>query len=129
MTPEHAGDADEGEGIGCRVLVTAVAILLGFAIVSVALGLTLIGMQDPTPLQEFLGLTAYGAGAPISGLFAALAGDLPLTIYLDVLVWVLAAAGIARLSDRGRPITRLCLVTIGIALAYGVVIASSIELV
>jgi hypothetical protein len=119
--------ADEG-GIGCRTLLTTVGAFLAFAVAAVAIGLTLILGDNPSPTAEAVGLALYAAGAPVSGVFAALAGDLPLTLYLDVLVWVLAAAGVSRLVERGRPVGRSVLSVIGAALVLGFIVSNLIEL-
>ena len=116
------------EGVGCRSLVRAVGVLLAFAAVMVAIGLGLLLGDDPGPTAELVGFTAYAAGAPVSGLFAALAGGLPVTLYLDVLIWMLAGAGIVRLADRGRSMSRLLAMSMGIALVYGLGISSLVEL-
>ncbi len=125
MTPE--ADPDSG-GVGCRTLLTAVGTLLAFAVAAVAIGLTVILGDNPSPMAETVGLSLYAAGAPVSGVFAAVAGDLPLTLYLDVLVWMLAGAGVARLAERGRGLPKTVLAVIGAALVFGFVISTLIEL-
>ena len=125
MTAE--ADPDSG-GVGCRTLLTAVGALLSFAVAAVAIGLTLILGDDPSATAETVGLALYAAGAPVSGVFAAMAGDLPLTLYLDVVVWVLAGAGVTRLADRGRGLPKPLLGVIGAALVFGFAVSTLIEL-
>lgn len=116
------------EGVGCRPLVTVAGILLGFAAAAVTLGLIILLSDDASGVTEQIGFVAYAAGAPVSGAFAALAGSLPLTLYLDALVWILVAAGLVRLAERGRSLPRLIAMTIGVALAFGVLISTLVEL-
>jgi hypothetical protein len=115
-------------GVGCRSLVTAVGALLAFAVTAVSVGLFLILGEDPSPTAETVGLALYAAGAPVSGIFAAVAGDLPLTLWLDIVVWVLAGAGATRLAERGLGLARPILVVIGTALVLGLGVSSLIEL-
>jgi hypothetical protein len=123
------GTPDSGAGgVGCRSLLTAVGALLAFAVTAVGVGLFLILGEDPSPAAETVGLALYAAGAPVSGIFAAIAGDLPLTLWLDIVVWVLAGAGVTRLAERGFGLARPILVVIGAALVLGLGISSLIEL-
>lgn len=128
MTAEaDEADYDSG-GVGCRTLLTAVGALLLFAVAAVATGLTLVLGEAPSPTAETVGLALYAAGAPVSGVFAAIAGDLPLTLYLDALVWVLAGAGVTKLAERGRGLPRPLLAVIGAALVFGFAVSTLIEL-
>lgn len=120
-------DPDSG-GLGCRTMLTAVGTLLLFAVGAVAIGLVLILGEDPSPLAETLGLALYAAGAPVSGVFAVIAGDLPLTLYLDVVVWVVGGAAMTKLSERGRPLALLLVTAIVLALAFGFAVSTLIEL-
>ena len=120
--------ASPSEGVGCRPLLTVTGILLAFATGATALGLSILLRDDVSDVLERVGFVAYASGAPVSGLFAALAGGLPLTLYLDVLVWVLAAFGVVRLVERGRSLPRLVLAVIGVALVFGVAISTLVEL-
>ncbi len=115
------------EGVGCKSLVAVAGALMAFAVVMVTIGLVIL-LGDPSATSEAIGFTAYAAGAPVSGAFAALAGGLPLTLYLDALVWILIGAGIVRLSERGRSLQRLVLTTVSVAIVYGVIISSLVEL-
>lgn len=107
---------------------TTTGILLAFAVAAVTLGLSILLQDDVSGTMERIGFVAYASGAPVSGLFAALAGGLPLTLYLDVLVWMLAAAGIVRLAQRGRSTRRLVSAVIAVAIVFGLVISSLVEL-
>lgn len=124
-----AAEADSGSGgLGCRTMLTAVGTLLVFAVGAVAIGLGLILGEDPSPLAETFGLALYAAGAPVSGVFAVIAGDLPLTLYLDLVVWVVGGAAITKLAERGRPLALLLVTAMALALAFGLVVSTLIEL-
>lgn len=121
-------DGEPEAGLGCRTLVTTLGVLLVFAVASVAMGLAIALGDDVGRLGERIGFTLYGAGAPISALFAAIAGELPLAPLTDVIVWIVAAAGTTRLTERrGIPMARSIALVIAMALVYGVVVSSFIE--
>jgi hypothetical protein len=115
-------------GIGCRPLAAGFAALVVFAAAAVAVGLALALGTDPAPWAERVGFALYAAGAPVSGLFAAIAGELPLAPLTDVVVWVLAAAGATRWADRRSvPPTKPLLTVMVAALVYGAVVGSFLE--
>ena len=118
----------DAEGLGCRDLTVAVGVLLGVAAVLVGVGLGIILGPSPEGLTERVGLTLFAAGAPVSGLFAALAGDLPFTIYLDVIVWVLVGAAVVKLTARGRRLWVMIVIVEAVAIIYGLGISSLVEL-
>lgn len=125
-TPSPSPNPDPG-GVGCRPLLTAFAVFVGFAIAATALGLWL-ALGDGPPIVQQIGFGLYGAGAPISGLFAALAGDLPLAPFTDVILWLVAAVAAARIAERRRiPLDRVVWTGVGLAAAYGFVISFLIE--
>jgi hypothetical protein len=122
MTSNTADD-----GVGCRDLTFSTAAFVAFAAPSVAVGLALFLPDSSGPVAQKLGLALYAAGAPVSGLFSALAGGLPLTIFLDLLVWILAGNIAARLSERRRLVLwKTVSVGVACALVYGVVISTFI---
>jgi len=116
------------EGVGCKPLLTVTGILLAFAVAAVTIGLSILLSDDVSGGLERIGFIAYASGAPVSGLFAALAGGLPLTLYLDVIVWMLVAFAVVRLVERGRSPRRLIGTVIGVAVVFGIVISSLVEL-
>lgn len=66
------------------------------------------------------GVALYAAGGPVSGLFAAVAGELPIAWPLDLTVWILVAFAVARRADRpDARLGRSALAVIGFALVYG----------
>lgn len=120
------GRADEG--LGCRTLSLSLAILVGFAVMATSTGLALTLADAPSAAGERFGLTLYAAGAPISGLFAVLAGELPVAPLTDIVVWIVAAVFATRLSDRrGTPLWKPLVVIVATALVWGVVASSALE--
>ena len=113
-------------GVGCRSLAIATAVLLGVASAEVALGLWL-ALSTP-PIAEPLGFALYGAGAPVSAGFAAAFGELPLAPFTDVIVWLVVAVGVARVSERlQRPLLHILGVVLGLAVVYGALVSLLIE--
>lgn len=100
---------------------------MGFAIVAVGLGLTLALSELPSIIQR-VGFALYGAGAPISATFAAIAGELPLAPYTDIIVWLVAAVLVTKHVERrsiglAGPLTKV----IAGALVFGAAIGMLIE--
>lgn len=91
-----------------------------------ASGLWLALDDTPSFWEERIGLALYVAGAPISGIFAALVGNLPLAPFTDIIVWLVAAGLIARRVDRSPPVRPL-LLTIGASLVFGGLVSQLIE--
>lgn len=100
---------------------------MAFAVAATAAGL-LLALGDASRVVQQVGFALYGAGAPISGIFAAIAGELPLAPFTDLIVWLVAAVGATAVSDRRRvPIGRVLASIIGGALILGLVISFLIE--
>lgn len=117
-----------GEGVGCRTIASILAALLGFALVAVSSGLTLVLRDGCSGACETLGFTLYAAGAPVSGLFAVLAGELPLAYLTDIALWIAVAAGTARLVERRRlEVLRTVAAVIGVAISYGLAASVFLE--
>jgi len=106
LTPEHTG---------CRDTALVGVALGSFASASAATGLFLVVNGSAG------GLVLYGAGAPISGLFAAVAGGLPLAWPLDITLWVIAAVAITRRVDQRGPL-RPIVAVVALALLWGLVV-------
>lgn len=106
LTPERSG---------CRDTALVGVALVSFASATVATGLFLVVDGSVG------GLVLYGAGAPISGLFAAVAGGLPLAWPLDITLWVIAAVAITRKADR-RGRLRPTIAVVALALLWGLVV-------
>ncbi|MDX1449144.1 MAG: hypothetical protein R3246_08795 [Acidimicrobiia bacterium] len=105
----------------------AAGALVAFGIVATAVGLVL-ALGDGGRVVQQVGFAFYAAGAPVSGLFAALAGDLPLAPFTDIVVWLALAVGTVRISERrGVPIGRVLAGVIAFAACFGVVVSFLIE--
>lgn len=82
--------------------------------------------DEPSFAAERIGLALYVAGAPVSGVFSALTGELPLAPMTDVIVWLVAGGLITRRADR-HPLRRRLLITIAGALVFGALVSQAIE--
>jgi len=103
---------------GCRPAAAVFAVLLAFAAAAFGGGLALA--LSCTGLCGRAGVALYAAGGPVSGLFAAVAGELPVAWPLDLTVWIVVAAAVARRTAPWRGVAA----TVGAALAYGAVVAA-----
>ncbi|MEX2654198.1 MAG: hypothetical protein WD532_04110 [Acidimicrobiia bacterium] len=125
-TPSPSTKPDD-EGLGCRALAVSAGVLIAFGVVATSIGL-LLALSDGGRLTQQFGFALYGAGAPVSGIFAAIAGELPLAPFTDVIVWLVLAVGATRASERlGIPISRVLGVVISAALTLGLVVSFLIE--
>lgn len=114
---------------GCRSAAIATAALVGTGLVLMAIGLTLVNDNGCRQACESLGFTFLYAGLPISAVFGFLFGDLVVAWPLDVTTWVILGFMLARFSDnRGRNVLGLVLVTIVVALLYGLVLSRFVEM-
>lgn len=93
-------------------------------------GLIFINQDGCVGTCETLGLTLTYAGLPVSALIGVIFGELPLAWPLDITFWVVVGFGLARLAARrGRPVTALAMFGVLLALVYGLVLSSLVELV
>lgn len=114
---------------GCRSAAIASGILVGLGLAFMAVGLALINDGDCRGICETLSLTLLYAGLPFSAVFSVLFGDLVLAWPLDITLWVVVGNLVARLSDnRQQNVLGLVLLTVVIALGYGLVLSSLVEL-
>jgi hypothetical protein len=125
-TPSPSPSPEDRTGIGCKPFAVSLAVLIVFAAVAVTIGLVLALADDPSPAAERIGLALYVAGAPVSGVFAALVGELPLAPLTDAIVWLVAAGLIARRFE-GRLLRNPLLLTMGGALVFGALVSQAIE--
>jgi hypothetical protein len=96
-------------------------------VLATAIGL-LLALGDGGRLVQQLGFALYGAGAPVSGIFAAIAGELPLAPFTDVVIWLILAVVATRVSERGRvPLGRVLGWVIAAAGGLGLVVSFLIE--
>ena len=95
-----------------------------------AVGLALINDGSCEGICETLSLTLLYAGLPFSAVFSVLFGDsLVLAWPLDITLWVVVGFALARFSDsRQRSVLGVVLLTVVIALGYGLVLSSLVEL-
>lgn len=117
------GSASPEAGVGCRPVVVLFAVIFAFAAAALGGGLALT--LSCTGACARFGLVLYAAGGPVSGLFAVLAGELPIAWPLDLTVWIVVAIALARRFP-GRTARTLGIV-VGAALVYGAVLSALIE--
>ncbi len=123
-------DETSPEGFGCRPTVEALAAILGFAAVAAVAGVSLALGDSCSGGCETLGFTLYAAGLPVSAAFAAVAGELPLAIPLDVTFWVIVSFFVGRAAERRHhPPWRVAGTVIVVAIAYGAFISLFLEAV
>jgi hypothetical protein len=113
------------EGPGCRETVLATTMLVGLGLVFMILGLTMTRQSGCEGACETLGLTLLYAGAPVSAAFGFFFDGLVLAWPLDITLWVALGFWIAR---RERGIWGPVLVSVILALAYGLVLSQLVEL-
>jgi hypothetical protein len=93
------------------------------------IGLTLVNDTGCDGVCETLGLTLLYGGLPVSAIFGVLFGDLVVAWPLDITAWVVVGFLLARFSDnRGRSVLGLALLSILLALGYGLVLSSFVEI-
>jgi hypothetical protein len=117
----------DDEGLGCRTLAVSAGVLIAFGVLATAAGLVL-ALADTSPLVQQIGFGLYGAGAPISGLFAAIAGELPLAPFTDLIAWLVLAVLATRVSE-GKSIAlfRVLGVILACACTLGIIVSFLIE--
>ena len=121
--------ARKPEPPGCRDAAIASGLLVGVAVVFMAIGLTLVNDSTCDAACETLGLTLLYGGLPISAVFGVLFGDLVVAWPLDVTFWVVAGFLLARFSEsRRRSVLGPALIVIVLALAYGLVLSRFVEI-
>lgn len=115
------------DGFGCRPTATAFGLLVGFIIIAGTLGVSLALGSGCNGACETAGFALYGAALPISAVFAATAGDLPIAWPLDLTFWLVTAFALSRISERrGRSIPAVVGAAILVALAFGAAISTFI---
>ena len=117
----------EEPGLGCRTLAVSAGVLLAFGTAATVAGLVL-ALGEGGRITQQIGFALYAAGAPVSGVFAAVAGELPLAPFTDVVVWLVLAVFATKASERRVLSTgRVLGLVIGAALSLGVVVSFLIE--
>lgn len=121
--------ASKPEPAGCRSAAIATGILVGAAVVFMAIGLTLLNDRSCAGGCETLGFTLLYAGLPISAAIGVFFGELVVGWPLDITFWVVIGFLLARFSDnRGRNVLGAILIAILIALGYGLVLSRFVEI-
>ena len=114
---------------GCRKAAAATTFLLGFAVVFMIGGLSLINGDSCEGLCQTLGLTLLYAGGPLSAVLGVAFGGLWLAWPLDVTLWVVIGFASARWAEvRSRGVLGVTLVLIVLALIYGLVLSQFVEI-
>jgi hypothetical protein len=120
---------DKSEPRGCRNAAIATTFLLGFAVVFMVIGLSLVNSESCESLCETLGLTLLYAGGPLSAVLGVAFGGLWLAWPLDVTLWVVIGFASARWAERrSRGVLGVALVLIILALIYGLVLSQFVEI-
>jgi len=120
---------DTKEPSGCRNTAIATTFLLGFAVVFMVIGLSLVNSESCESLCETLGLTLLYAGGPLSAVLGVAFGGLWLAWPLDVTLWVVIGFASARWAERrSRGVLGVSLVLIILALIYGLVLSQFVEI-
>lgn len=103
--------------------------LVGLAVVFMAIGLTMVGDRSCESGCETVGLVLLYAGLPLSAIFGLVSGDLVIAWPLDITLWVVLAFLLARVADnRGRNVLGRVLVSVLVALLYGLVLSQFVEI-
>lgn len=121
--------SEQLEGQGCRETALVSGFLIAFALVTMAIGLVLINRSGCQGLCETTGVVLYASGLPLSAAMAFFFGDLVVAWPLDVTFWVVLGFLIAgRASRKGRGPYPTALAAVLIALVYGLVISTFVEI-
>lgn len=114
---------------GCRNVAVATALLVGLGLVFMAIGLTLVNDPSCRAGCETFALVILYAGLPASAVFGVIFGDLVVAWPLDITLWVVVGFLLARYADnRGRNVLGGVLLVVLVALGYGLVLSSLVEI-
>ena len=115
---------------GCRNAAIASGILVALGLAFLAIGVALVEAGTCEGACETLALTLLNAGLPISAVLSVLFSDLVVVAWpLDITFWVVIGFLLARFSDnRQRNVLGAVLITVLVALGYGLVLSSLVEL-
>lgn len=120
---------DKDEPQGCRNAAIATSFLLGFAVVFMVGGLSVVNSDSCDGVCQTLGLTLLYAGGPLSALLGVVFGGLWVAWPLDVTLWVVAGFASARWAERrSRGVLGVALVLLVLALIYGLVLSQFVEI-
>lgn len=94
-----------------------------------AVGLALVNDEGCSSTCETLAVTLLYAGLPVSAVFGVLFGDLVLAWPLDITFWVVIGFLLSRFTDnRDRSVAGGALLVAVVALAYGLVLSTFVEI-
>lgn len=94
-----------------------------------AVGLALVNDSGCDGGCETLAITFLYAGLPVSAVFGVFFGDLVVAWPLDMTFWVVVGFLLARFTDnRGRNVLGGVLLVVMLALGYGLVLSSLVEI-
>jgi hypothetical protein len=117
------------EAPGCRSTAIATALLVGAGLAFMAIGLTLVNDSGCQAGCETLALTLLYAGLPVSAVFGVFFGDLVVAWPLDITFWVVVGFLLARFTEkRGRNVLGAVLLVVVLAVGYGLVLSSMVEI-
>ena len=121
--------AKKQEATGCRDAAISTGLLLGLAVVFMAIGLTLTNEADCVGSCETLSLTLLYAGGPISAAVGVIFGGLWVAWPLEITLWVVVGFATARWAEkRSRGVLGVALVIVIVALVYGLVLSQFVEI-
>ncbi|MEX1092801.1 MAG: hypothetical protein WEF28_06545 [Acidimicrobiia bacterium] len=114
---------------GCRDAALATALLLGIGLAFMGSGLALINQPTCEGFCEFAGLAILYAGGPIGAMIGFLTDSIVIPWPLEVMLWVVLGFWAARRgANRDRSTWSFVILILAIALVYGVVLSSFVEL-
>lgn len=115
---------------GCRSAALAAGILVAVCLVFIAIGIPLVTSEECLDLCRTASETILFAGTPISAIFnMVFAGDLVVAWPLEITFWVVLGFLLARFADnRGRSVLGPVMITLGVALVYGLVLSTQVEI-
>ena len=117
------------EPAGCRSAALATSMLIGLSLSFMAIGLTLVNQVTCEGTCETLAVTLLFAGLPVSAIVGVSFGDLVVAWPLDMTLWVVIGFLMARHADnRGRNVLGWVVITLIIALTYGLVLSLIVEI-
>ena len=121
--------AKKQEATGCRDAAISTGLLLGLAVVFMAIGLILTNEADCVGSCETLGLTLLYAGGPISAAVGVFFGGLWVAWPLEITLWVVVGFATARWAERrSRGVLGVALIIVIVALVYGLVLSQFVEI-
>lgn len=115
---------------GCRNAALAAGILVAVCLAFIAIGIPLVTSADCVDVCRTASETILFAGTPISAIFnMVFGGDLVVAWPLEVTLWVVIGFALARFAEnRGRSVLGPVMVTLGLALVYGLVLSTQVEI-